>query len=93
MPLSPATNDSPSTTTLPSSTTVDEISIKSCLHQARMTLEHQDLCDHYNHSHVHHQTLTNELELICQENTDLKVTNSELVKLISLSSQASMMQQ
>ncbi|KAB5511950.1 hypothetical protein DKX38_028978 [Salix brachista] len=80
MPLSPAT------------TTADVISTESHLRQARLILEYQELCDHYNVSLSHLQTLTNELELIRQENADLRVANSELVKLISLSSQAAMMQ-
>ena len=83
----------PSTTASPSSSTAaDEISTESRLRQARLILEYQDLCDHYNLARARLQTLTNELELIRQENADLKVANSELVKLISLSSQASVMQ-
>ena len=83
----------PSTTASPSSSTAaDEVSTESRLRQARLILEYQDLCDHYNLSLARLQTLTNELELIRQENADLKVANSELVKLISLSSHASVMQ-
>ncbi|KAB5515688.1 hypothetical protein DKX38_026336 [Salix brachista] len=79
MPLSPAT------------TTADVISTESHLYQARLILEYQDLCDHSNLSLVHLQTLTTELKLLRRENADLKVTNSELVKLISLAFQASVM--
>ncbi|KAF9671192.1 hypothetical protein SADUNF_Sadunf12G0021900 [Salix dunnii] len=63
-------------------TTIDEISIK----------KYQDLCDHANLSFAHLQTLTTELELIHRENAVLKVANSELVKLVSLAFQASVMQ-
>ncbi|KAB5544713.1 hypothetical protein DKX38_012825 [Salix brachista] len=41
---------------------------------------------------MHLQTLTTELKLLCRENADLKVANSELVKLVSLAFQASVMQ-
>ncbi|KAB5524303.1 hypothetical protein DKX38_022052 [Salix brachista] len=77
MPLSPAT------------TTADAISTESHLCQARLILEFQDLCDHSNLSLVHLQTLTTELKLLRRENADLKVANSELVKLVSLAFQAS----
>jgi len=83
----------PSTTASPSSSSAaDEISTENRLRQARLILEYQDLCDHYNLSLARLQTLTNELELIRRENADLRVTNSELVKLISLSSEAAVMQ-
>ncbi|KAB5569042.1 hypothetical protein DKX38_002835 [Salix brachista] len=71
---------SPSTTAPPSSSsTANEISTESCLCQAQLILEYQDLCNHSNLSLSGLQTLTTELELICRENTDLKVANSELV--------------
>ncbi|KAF9664257.1 hypothetical protein SADUNF_Sadunf17G0137300 [Salix dunnii] len=54
--------------------------------------KYQDLCDHSNLSLTRLQTLTIELELICQENADLKVTNNGLVKLVRRSFQASVMQ-
>ncbi|KAF9660872.1 hypothetical protein SADUNF_Sadunf19G0008900 [Salix dunnii] len=79
MPLAPAT------------TTADVISTESHLCQARPILEYQDLCDHSNLSLVHLQTLTTELKLLRRENADLKVINSELVKLVSLAFQASVM--
>ncbi|KAB5516630.1 hypothetical protein DKX38_027278 [Salix brachista] len=83
----------PSTTASPtSSSPADEVATDNRLRQARLILEYQELCDHYNVSLSRLQTLTNELELIRQENADLRVANSELVKLISLSSQASVMQ-
>ncbi|CAK7344231.1 unnamed protein product [Dovyalis caffra] len=81
----------PSTTASPSSSSADEITTENRLRQARLILEYQDLCDHYNLSLARLQTLTNELELIRQENADLRVANSELLKLISLSSQAAVM--
>ncbi|KAF9661273.1 hypothetical protein SADUNF_Sadunf19G0051000 [Salix dunnii] len=80
MPLSPAT------------TTADAISTKCHLCQAQLLLEFQDLCDHSNLSLVHLQTLTTELMLLRRENADLKVANSELVKLVSLAFQAPVMQ-
>ncbi|KAH8483284.1 hypothetical protein Peur_026931 [Populus x canadensis] len=83
----------PSTTASPtSSSAADEIATENRLRQARLILEYQDLCDHYNVSLSRLQTLTNELELIRQENADLRVANSELLKLINLSSQAAAMQ-
>lgn len=83
----------PSTTASPtSSSAADEIATENRLRQARLILEYQDLCDHYNLSLARLQTLTNELELIRRENADLRVANSELVKLISLSSEAAVMQ-
>ena len=79
MPLSPAT------------TTAAAISTERHLCQARLILEFQDLCDHSNLSLVHLQTLTTELKLLRRENADFKVANSELVKLVSLAFQASVM--
>ncbi|KAF9660617.1 hypothetical protein SADUNF_SadunfUnG0008000 [Salix dunnii] len=73
-------------------TTTDVISTESHLCQAQLILEYQDLCDHSNLSLAHLQTLTTEFKLIRRENADLKVTNSELVKLVSLAFQASVMQ-
>ncbi|KAF9672897.1 hypothetical protein SADUNF_Sadunf11G0092200 [Salix dunnii] len=80
MPLSPVTT-----------TTTYVISTKSHLCRAQLILKYQDLYDHSNLSLSHLQTLTTELKLIRRENADLKVTNSELVKLVSLAFQASMM--
>ncbi|XP_011035122.1 PREDICTED: zinc finger CCCH domain-containing protein 14-like isoform X2 [Populus euphratica] len=86
--FTPSTNASPS-----SSSAADEISTENRLRQAQLILEYQDLCEHYNLSLARLQTLTNELELIRRENADLRAANSELVKLISLSSESVMQHQ
>ncbi|KAF2313820.1 hypothetical protein GH714_013645 [Hevea brasiliensis] len=55
---------------------------------ARLILEYQELCDHYELSVARLQVLTNEIDSLSQENADLRFTNNELVKILSLSSQA-----
>lgn len=90
LPTSLSLSITPSTCS-PSSaatTTTDEMATEHRLHQARLILEYQELCDHYEISLARLQSLTNELESLRQENSDLRIANNELVKLLSLSSQA-----
>ncbi|KAK8532268.1 hypothetical protein V6N13_131604 [Hibiscus sabdariffa] len=60
------------------------------LNHARLILEYQQLSDHFDLCFSRLQTLMGELETLRKENRDLRVANTELVKLLSLSSQAVM---
>ncbi|GLU10748.1 hypothetical protein SLE2022_275330 [Rubroshorea leprosula] len=68
----------------------DAIATERRLNQARLLLEYHQLCQHYDLCLARLQVLCQELETLRRENADLRLTNSELVKLLSLSSQAVM---
>ncbi|XP_038718909.1 zinc finger CCCH domain-containing protein 14-like isoform X2 [Tripterygium wilfordii] len=68
----------------------DDVAIERRLCQARLILEYQELCDHYNLCVDRLQRLNREIDSLRQENNDLRLTNAELIKLTSLSSQPAM---
>ncbi|GLT59258.1 hypothetical protein SLA2020_320870 [Shorea laevis] len=70
--------------------TSDEIATERRLNEARLILEYHQLCQHYDLCFARLQVLCGELETLRRENAELRFTNSELVKLLSLSSQAAM---
>ncbi|XVF20713.1 hypothetical protein REPUB_Repub12eG0026800 [Reevesia pubescens] len=70
--------------------TSDAIATEHRLNQARLILEYQKLCDHYDLCFEHLQAIIKEIETLRRENNDLRVANTELIKLLSLSSQAAM---
>ncbi|KAJ9173036.1 hypothetical protein P3X46_016212 [Hevea brasiliensis] len=88
LPSSLAFSLTPSTASPSSAATTDDFDTEHRLHQARLILEYQELCDHYELSLSRLQAFTEEIELLRQENADLRLTNNELVRLLSLSSQA-----
>ncbi|KAI9162570.1 hypothetical protein LWI28_028605 [Acer negundo] len=53
------------------------------LNQARMVLEHQQLCDHYDLCISRLKEFTGEMETLRRENADLRLANSALLKLFS----------
>lgn len=78
----------PSTSSPSSAATIDDFDTENRLHQARLILEYQELCDHYDLSLARLQLLTKDIDSLRQENTNLRYANNELVKLLSLSSKA-----
>ncbi|WCJ25313.1 Zinc finger CCCH domain-containing protein 14 [Euphorbia peplus] len=58
------------------------------LNQARQVLEFQERIDYYELSLARLQSLTEEIELLRQENVELRLANSNLIKLVNISSQA-----
>ncbi|XP_022759952.1 zinc finger CCCH domain-containing protein 14-like [Durio zibethinus] len=68
--------------------TSDVIATEHRLNQAHLVLEYQQLCDHYDLCRSRLQNLIREIETLRNENSDLRVANIELIKLLSLSSQA-----
>ncbi|KAE8713358.1 Detected protein of unknown function [Hibiscus syriacus] len=60
------------------------------LNHARLILECQQLSDHFDLCFSRLQALMGELETLRIENIDLRVANTELIKLLSLSSRAAM---
>ncbi|OMO80286.1 Zinc finger, CCCH-type [Corchorus capsularis] len=65
--------------------TSDAIATEHRLNQARLILEYQQLCDHYDLCLSRLQTLFREVEMLRRENTELRLANAELIKLLSLS--------
>lgn len=55
------------------------------LNRARLILEYQQLCDHYDVCYSRLQALSRELETLRQENSDLRLANTELLKLLNSS--------
>ncbi|TXG70019.1 hypothetical protein EZV62_004954 [Acer yangbiense] len=53
------------------------------LNQARMVLEHQQLCDHYDLCMSRLKEFTGEMKTLRRENADLRLANSALFKLFS----------
>lgn len=53
------------------------------LNQARLILEYQQLCDHYDLCFSRLQSLNRELETLHKENSDLRLANARLLKLIT----------
>ncbi|KAK0598727.1 hypothetical protein LWI29_037379 [Acer saccharum] len=53
------------------------------LNQARMVLEHRQLCDHYDLCISRLKEFTGEMETLRRENADLRLANSALLKLFS----------
>ncbi|XVE72134.1 hypothetical protein DITRI_Ditri11bG0014200 [Diplodiscus trichospermus] len=68
----------------------DAIATEHRLNQARLILEYQQLCDHFDLCFSRLQALIREIETLSRENSDLRVANTELIKLLSLSSKAIM---
>ncbi|XP_022770014.1 zinc finger CCCH domain-containing protein 14-like [Durio zibethinus] len=68
--------------------TSDAIATERRLNQARLILEYQQLCYHFDLCFARLQDLFRELETLRIENSDLRVANNGLIKLLSLSSQA-----
>ncbi|PPS08102.1 hypothetical protein GOBAR_AA12537 [Gossypium barbadense] len=60
------------------------------LFNARVVLEYDQLCDHYNICFARLQALNRDIETLRRENSDLLVANNELMKLLNLSSMAVM---
>ncbi|XP_065847222.1 zinc finger CCCH domain-containing protein 14-like [Euphorbia lathyris] len=54
------------------------------LNQARLVLEFQELTDYYELSLTRLQSLTKEIELLRQENVDLRLANSNLLKFLHI---------
>ncbi|TYI18391.1 hypothetical protein ES332_A07G086500v1 [Gossypium tomentosum] len=67
-----------------------DVSTEDRLNQARLILEYQQLCDHFDLCVSRLQALKGEVEKLRRENNDLRVANIELIKLLSQSSQAAM---
>lgn len=53
------------------------------LQQARLILEYQQLCDHYDLCFSRLQAITRELETLRQQNADLRLANARLLKIIT----------
>ncbi|XWS47599.1 hypothetical protein CRYUN_Cryun14cG0165900 [Craigia yunnanensis] len=70
--------------------TSDIIATEHRLNQAHLILEYHQLCDHYDLCFARLQALIREIETLRRENSDLRVANSELIQLLSLSSQSAM---
>ncbi|XWS75509.1 hypothetical protein CRYUN_Cryun01aG0095600 [Craigia yunnanensis] len=70
--------------------TSDNIATEHRLNQARLILDYQQLCDHFDLCFARLQDLIRDLETLRRENSDLRVANIELIKLLSRSSQAAM---
>ncbi|KAE8684676.1 hypothetical protein F3Y22_tig00111105pilonHSYRG00198 [Hibiscus syriacus] len=68
----------------------DNLATEHRLNHARLILECQQLSDHFDLCFSRLQALMGELETLRKENIDLKVANTELIKFLSLSSQAAM---
>ncbi|OWM64411.1 zinc finger CCCH domain-containing protein 14-like [Punica granatum] len=66
------------------------ITIENRLQQASLVLEYQQLCERYDLCRAHLHDLVEEIDSIRRENAALRLANKELVKLLSLSSQAAM---
>lgn len=64
--------------------------IEHRLQQASLVLEYQQLCERYDLCRAHLNDLVEEADSIRRENAALRLANKELVKLLSLSSQAAM---
>ncbi|KAJ9147314.1 hypothetical protein P3X46_029488 [Hevea brasiliensis] len=88
LPSSISFSLTPSTSSPSSTATTNDFNTEHRLHQARLILEYEELCDHYELAVARLQVLTNEIDSLRQENADLRFTNNELVKILSLSSQA-----
>ncbi|KAE8664772.1 hypothetical protein F3Y22_tig00112738pilonHSYRG00339 [Hibiscus syriacus] len=58
------------------------------LNHARLILEYQQLSDHFDLCFSRLQVLMGELETLRKENRDLRLANTELIKLLRLSSQS-----
>ncbi|MBA0847223.1 hypothetical protein Goshw_014634 [Gossypium schwendimanii] len=67
-----------------------DVSTEDRLNQARLILEYQQLCDHFDLCVSRLQAIKGEVEKLRRENNDLRVANIELIKLLSQSSQAAM---
>ncbi|XWS30759.1 hypothetical protein CRYUN_Cryun23aG0016600 [Craigia yunnanensis] len=70
--------------------TSNAIATEHRLNLARLNLEYQQLCDSFDLCFARLQALIRELETLRRENSDLRVANTELIKLLNLSSQAAM---
>ncbi|KAG4114592.1 hypothetical protein ERO13_D12G054600v2 [Gossypium hirsutum] len=92
LPLSPSSCSSSSSNDshLNLNLTSDAIATKHRLKQARLVLEYDQLCDHYNICFARLQALNRDIETLRRENSDLLVANNELMKLLNLSSMAVM---
>lgn len=88
LPSSLSLSPSPSSSS-PSSASTD-LTTDRRLHQARLILEYQQLCEHYDFCVARLRVLTTELDSLRRENVDLRVANTELLKLLGLSSRAAM---
>lgn len=66
------------------------LTIEHHLQQASLVLEYQQLCESYELCRAHLHDLVEEIDSIRRENAALRLANKELVKLLSLSSQAAM---
>ncbi|XVF71558.1 hypothetical protein PTKIN_Ptkin12aG0047800 [Pterospermum kingtungense] len=64
--------------------TSDAIATEHRLNQARFILEYQQLSDHFDLCFAQLQNLIREIETLRQQNSDLRVANAELIKLLSL---------
>lgn len=53
------------------------------LHQARLILEYQQLCDHYDLCFSRLEAITRELKTLHRENADLRLANAGLLKLLT----------
>ncbi|GMI85527.1 hypothetical protein like AT1G66810 [Hibiscus trionum] len=69
----------------------DNVATEHRLNHARLILEYQQLSDHFDLCFSRLQALMGELETLRQKNRDLRVANTELIKLLSLSSNATAM--
>lgn len=86
-------SQTPSTSSPSSSAAlIDEFDTEHRLNQARLVLEFQELLDHYDLSLARLQSLTKQIELLRQENVDLRSANRNLVQLINIASQAAIPQ-
>ncbi|XVF31727.1 hypothetical protein REPUB_Repub17cG0017200 [Reevesia pubescens] len=70
--------------------TSEAIATEHRLNQARLVLEYQQLCDHYDRCFGRLQALIREIETLRRENSDVREANTELINLLSLSSKAAM---
>ncbi|KAJ4822400.1 hypothetical protein Tsubulata_008937 [Turnera subulata] len=84
--LTPSTSSPSSATTATAASSAHDMATEHRLHQARLILEYQELCDHYERSLSRLQALTEELQVLREENADLRLANGELINILSLSS-------
>ncbi|KAL6960945.1 hypothetical protein U1Q18_038714 [Sarracenia purpurea var. burkii] len=90
-PMFPTTSNSLSIT--PSDCSIDDdatntVATDSRLHQARYMVEYQQLYNRYTMCLAHLQESLKEVDVLSEENDDLRFANADLVKRLSLLSQA-----
>ncbi|XP_030461229.2 zinc finger CCCH domain-containing protein 14 [Syzygium oleosum] len=88
--ISPSLCSSASSDNNQNATARSTVAIEHRLNQARLVLEYQQLRDHYDLCRAHLNDLTEEIDSLRRENARLRLSNSELVKLLNLPSQGTL---